>query len=228
MAHIDHEHFEYLEETLKEYDVGHYIIAFEHKNYDHFHFYCQMTEVHYHRFAKRVFKDKFKLRGRAKDGQPRQYGKVKTVENHEKMMSYTLKDENYKTNMCDTEIKEAIELAKSYNEIKDTIDLIQIELEKILKDNSAYTYVYEVYWNNETGSDCQRVDKHHTPKGFDARYIRTVAIEYLLKNKQSSKISKSFLNKVYLNYLRSNHFKTMSKYSDFHQAEIIESFLFKY
>ena len=27
MAHIEHDHFQYLEETLNEYDVGHYIIT---------------------------------------------------------------------------------------------------------------------------------------------------------------------------------------------------------
>lgn len=226
MAHIEHDHFQYLEDTLLEYDVGHYIIAFEHKNYDHFHFYCQLSEIHYHRFAKRVFKDKFNLRGKAKDGNPRQYGKVKQVENHEKMMSYTLKDGEYKTNMTPEQLKEAIELSKSYNEIKDTIDLIQLHLEKTLKDKQHYQYVYEVYWNSQTGSECQRTDRDHTPKGLDPHYIRTVAIEYLLKHKQSSKISKSFLNKVYLNYLRSNHFKTMSEYSDFHHAQTIQDFLF--
>lgn len=226
MAHINKDNFEYLEETLLEYDIGHYIIAFEHKNYDHFHFYCQMTEIHYHRFAKRVFKDKFKLRGRAKDGLPRQYGKVKSVENHEKMLSYTLKDENYKTNMSQEQLNSAIQLSKEYNEINDTIELIQIHLEKVLKDKQHYQYVYELYWNSETGSDCQRRDRDHLPRGFDPHYIRTVAIEYLIKHHQHSRISKSFLNKVYLNYLRSNHFKHMSEYSDFHQAEAIEAFIF--
>lgn len=226
MAHIEKDNFDYIEETLLEYDIGHYIIAFEHKNYDHFHFYCQMSEIHYHRFAKRVFKDKFKLRGRAKEGLPRQYGKVKTVENHEKMLSYTLKDDDYRTNMTKDQLKEAIELSKEYNEINDTIDLIQIHLEKLLKDKNKYIFVYETYFDSDTGSENHRINKDRVPSGHDPHYIRTVAIEYLLKKKQFSKISKSFLNKVYLNYLRSNHFKTMSEYSDFHQAQTIQDFLF--
>lgn len=111
MAAIPHTHFGYLEETLKEYNIGNYIIANEitttsHKetNGQHFHFLVQMEDEDYHRYAKRVFKDKFKLRGRAAKDLPRQYGKVNKIENLERMKAYTVKSGNIRSNMPQEEL----------------------------------------------------------------------------------------------------------------------------
>ncbi len=115
---LDHMWFDYLEEKLKEYDIGYYIIAAEvaegkHQktNGQHFHIVAQMTEKDYNAYVKRVFKDKFKLSGRAGNGEGRQYGRVKDIENITKMKAYVLKDGKFKTNIPEDEIKELLSIA---------------------------------------------------------------------------------------------------------------------
>jgi len=119
MCAVSHTEFDHLETILKEYDIGHYILSAEvtpdaHAvtNGEHFHFCVQMSSSDYHKYSKRVFKDKYKLRGQARDGIGRQYGKVTKIENVEKMKQYTLKHGKYRTNMPDAEINELLE--KSY------------------------------------------------------------------------------------------------------------------
>lgn len=105
MAAITHEHFDYLEETLKEYNIGLYIIAAEtcdahaETKGQHFHFLVQMSQQDYHKYCKRVFKDKHQLRGRPVSGKPRQYGKLAQIHNLEKLKAYTVKGKDIRSNM---------------------------------------------------------------------------------------------------------------------------------
>lgn len=107
-----HINYNYLEDTLKEYNIGLYLMAAEttsdsHKetNGEHFHFLVQMSDTDYHKYAKRCFKDKLKLRGQARDGNPRQYGKVKKIEDIERMAAYTIKQGNIRTNMTESQLE---------------------------------------------------------------------------------------------------------------------------
>lgn len=107
-AVIPHTDFSYVEQTLKEYEIGEYIIAAEtaqsshnEKGGEHFHFLVQMQSKDYHNFSKRVFKDKYKLRGKATSDLPRQYGKVKEIRDFDRMAAYTIKDGNIRTNMSE-------------------------------------------------------------------------------------------------------------------------------
>ena len=63
-----------------------------------------MADSDYHSFAQRVFKKKHGLRGRAVKGDPRQYGRLKHIENLQRLKAYTIKDGNYRTNLSDVEI----------------------------------------------------------------------------------------------------------------------------
>lgn len=116
---IKHEHSDELLSVLKSYDIGRYIVSREksdgsHVETDgeHFHFMVEMTRQDYNRFAKRIFIDRFKLRGRATVGNPRQYGKVKNIENIELMQAYTVKDGSVITNLSEQELESIKE--KSY------------------------------------------------------------------------------------------------------------------
>ena len=101
MAHTNYEMFDYLEDTLKEYNIGTYFIGYEAEPYEHFHFLVEMSADDYVKYRKRVFIDKLKLRGQAKQGQPRQYGKVNSIKDLEKMKSYTIKEGKFRTNLED-------------------------------------------------------------------------------------------------------------------------------
>lgn len=60
----------------------------------HFHFFADMDEEKYKNFSTKYFVRKYKLNGKAKDGKPRQYGKVKEIKNEDRMISYTLKSKD--------------------------------------------------------------------------------------------------------------------------------------
>lgn len=103
MCAIPHSQLETLEKMLTKYiDVSaSYIIAMEtakdshsETQGEHFHFAVQMDDKQYERFRHTVFTNHYKLRGRATDGKPRQYGKVKEVRDQTKFLAYTVKDQN--------------------------------------------------------------------------------------------------------------------------------------
>lgn len=104
---LPHTEVDYLEETLQEYDsTTQYIIGMEtskntHQDSSgqHFHFFTDMSPKDYHKFAIRVFRNKYKLRGQALKDKPRQYGKIKDIHDLNKMAAYTIKDNNIRTNM---------------------------------------------------------------------------------------------------------------------------------
>ncbi len=115
---IKHEYFNEVKDVLMQYPNEGYIISKEisldaHKESEgqHMHFIVKMTEDDYHRFAKRIFKQRFGLRGRAQTDLPRQYGKVKHIENLERMKAYTLKDGHFETNLSEEEIVALQQLA---------------------------------------------------------------------------------------------------------------------
>lgn len=109
---VRHTEFDYLIETMLEYDVGDYIVAAEtapagvHTATDgqHFHFCCQMTDEDYHKFSKRI-KTKYGLSGQSRNGKVRGYGKVTKIDNLEHMKAYTVKDGNIRTNLEQTELE---------------------------------------------------------------------------------------------------------------------------
>ncbi len=124
---IPHSQIDYLNEVLQEYSIGEYVLCGEtttdaHKETqgEHFHFVVQMSLKDYHKFSKRIFIDKYKLRGVAKKGLPRQYGKVKVIENLAKMKAYTVKGGDkalIRTNLSCTEL-DALILESFQNEEK--------------------------------------------------------------------------------------------------------------
>ncbi len=137
MGHIpvNDENFDYLENKLKTYQIGQYIIAAETKPYDHYHFIAYMSDDTYRNFAKSVFKDKFKLRGQARNGLPRQYGKTKDIKDPTRMMAYTVKDGNFRTDFSEQQIEA---LVKQSFEKKESKDLLQECIEYVEQRYTPY------------------------------------------------------------------------------------------
>lgn len=140
MAHINHEHIDYVEETLKNYDIGLYLIGLEKTDYEHIHFIVEMEEKDYHKFSKRVFKDKFNLRGRATQGAPRQYGKIKNIEDIEKAKAYTVKDGNVRTNMTEEDLQKYLDKSFKKVEKQEFLDECVEELEKRYIESQTTLY----------------------------------------------------------------------------------------
>lgn len=93
MAHIPHSDISgVMIELHKDIRPGSkYLVSCETKPYEHIHFLVEMSDAGYSKFAKRVFIDKYKLRGRASKGLARQYGKLTKIENIERLKIYMLK-----------------------------------------------------------------------------------------------------------------------------------------
>lgn len=187
MAHINHEHIDYVETTLNNYGIGKYIIAMEETTYQHMHFIVQMTDEDYHKFSKRVFKDKFKLRGRAIKGEPRQYGKIHNIEDIEKAKAYTCKDGNLRTNMTDEEIKKYIDSSFQKEDRKAFLEECACELEKKYQQYQGQMGVEAEYPN--------------TP-ALDTLRILTIGI---LREKKLKTISRSRIEGVIYAYMMMEH-----------------------
>ena len=117
MAHLPKEEFDHLERELEECNLQRFIISHEvsSKGTSHFHFLCQTQEddlKFYDNYRKRNFIDKYKLRGQPKKDLPRQYGKVRDINELDKMASYTVKDEDFRVmNISQEEIDDMIDNA---------------------------------------------------------------------------------------------------------------------
>ena len=101
-----------------------------------------MSKYEYAKFSKRVFIQKFKLRGRATKGCPRQYGKDKDIQSLDKAAAYSIKDGNIRTNMVQERIDKLAELA--YEKKTDDITAKLIEyVDDNLMGNKDYSEVID-------------------------------------------------------------------------------------
>lgn len=103
--------FDYIEKTLKEYDIGNYAIAYEDKDSKgedkpHFHILFTGTKQIYNTFSKRLV-EKYNLR-RSGHGGKNKYGKCKEIRDLEKMLAYTIKDDCFRTDFTGTFLEQAI------------------------------------------------------------------------------------------------------------------------
>lgn len=167
MCHLPESEYDFLESTLQEYNIHRYLIGYEASPYSHYHVLVQMTNEDYHRFAERVFRKKFKLRGKAINGNPRQYGKIKKIDDLEKMKSYTVKDGNYRSNMPESEVQQYFansfkkeEKKKMYQEIFEHCEQ-QFILEGELPDSNKYAYTDEQHYDQypQLYSKCIKIIK---------------------------------------------------------------------
>jgi hypothetical protein len=147
MCHTSLDRYDYLEQTLQEYNIGQYLIGYEASPYEHYHFLAQMTTADYHLFSERVFRKKLKLKGRATKDNPRQYGKVKKIEDLEKMKSYTLKDGNYRSNMPEQDVAKYFENSYKKEEKKKVYEQVKEHLDESL--DQILTWMYSDIYSNE-------------------------------------------------------------------------------
>lgn len=140
-AAIKHSQIEFLIQILTEYPIGAYLIGLEtttdsHKetNGEHFHFLVQMEDKDYHKFSKRIFIEKYKLRGRALTDKPRQYGKVNKIEDLTRMAAYTIKDGNIRTNMTEEQLADY----KAISFKKEEKETFRDELIEFIRNDVGY------------------------------------------------------------------------------------------
>lgn len=147
MYHLEEKEFDLLEQTLKEYDIGGYIIGHEVTPYPHFHIvFEELVENVYTNFNKKIV-DKYKLRADSKKGKRKQYGKITTIKDIEKLKSYTLKDGNFRSNLSSDELHDVIERSFKKTKKKEWLDKCLEYIEEYPKLFSSYTDDYCKYHN---------------------------------------------------------------------------------
>ena len=177
MGHMPLDDYDYLEDTLKEYDIGGYLIGAEVSStgVEHYHFLVEMTAEDYHLFSERVFRKKYKLRGRASKGQARQYGKLKEIRDFERLKAYTMKEGNIRTNMSEEDLANAREISFSKNE---KIDLREKMLNALKNSSIEDMRIQAIKILAEIGGNFRP-----TRSAIDG-----LVIEYYTRNKRYEKV----------------------------------------
>jgi hypothetical protein len=208
MAHINHSEKTYLMEQLTPYK---YLFGMEYEGYEHIHFLVEMSDKDYHSFSKRVFKDKYKLRGRATKGAPRQYGKEKKIRDIQKVARYTCKDKNVHTNIDESELEDILgqkleECENTKNESMDNIKKCckfvenQIYGEHLTKDKDCQQEL------DESLSNCVILNKIPSIKEIKLQII-------LWMQREKMNIRKTTIETYYLYIVaQSEHLKRSSDY----------------
>ncbi len=107
---VAHVHVDDIHARVKNWTRGYYLLSKEIANDahwltkgEHYHVVAQMTNDDWHSLSSAI-KNKYKLNGKAVDGVGRQYGKVKCINDVEKMITYCMKDKDYETNLPSEEV----------------------------------------------------------------------------------------------------------------------------
>lgn len=196
MAAIRHDQIDYIEQTLLEYDsVTQYLIACEttleshlETEGQHMHFLVRMSVKHYKNFADRVFKRKYALRGRAMPNKPRQYGKLKEINDLERMGSYTCKENNLRTNIDSKTIERWIKKSFEQKEVDTWREKVFEALDKI----------------NDFSPD-QSIDEVLHPTKLNAENVKLHILQ-IYKDFENYKINRNTITGLALGYCMSRDY----------------------
>lgn len=185
---LPHTEVDYLETTLLEYhSLTKYILSMEtslsHQDFSgqHFHFFCDLSPQDYHNYGTRVFRKKYKLRGQAKPGLARQYGKVKEIHDLNRMAAYTLKDNNFRTNMEPCIIQNLLSLSFKKQDKQKTEEKIFIFLKDTLETDP---FILRRKILEYFRSSSEKTNKSLGPT-ISRNYLNNILIKYMLFYDQS-------------------------------------------
>jgi hypothetical protein len=135
MFHIEKTEYDHIEKTLiEEYSVGGYLIGHEAKPYSHFHILAQFPNKKLWTNYQKHLIERYHLRGKPKNGKPRQYGAIKTIRDLEKLKSYTIKDGDYRSNLSESDLKQYFDKSFKKENDKTFCDELIEHLDNIKED----------------------------------------------------------------------------------------------
>lgn len=211
MAHIPHSEIDFIEnDLLEQQEVLTYLIGLETSNTvgEHMHFLCCVeSETWYHKWSKRIFKDKYKLKGKAYkidgNGYPRQYGKLKEIKDLEKMGSYTVKDGNIKTNMPQNEIDNFVKKSHKKNILLTTTYEICEKMVNLDDKHFRDYYTCPSDWPREEFSDWLKKKNFFTDEHYQKSRKRYLLINIikLFKEKNIESITKGKIDAVWHRFI---------------------------
>ena len=177
---LPHSEADYLEQTLQEYaSVTEYLIGMEvsldshlDTSGQHFHFFTDMSPKDYHTFSIRVFRNKYHLRGQARKGLSRQYGKIKEIQDLNKMAAYTIKDNNIRTNMSSNIVQHYQNLAFEKVQLKD----LKREIYEHLKSHN----ITDIYKLRQNIIEFFRTSGEKNQRSLSRSYINNLLVGYMM------------------------------------------------
>lgn len=142
MAHIPKKEWKnVVSHLVRKFPDRKYLVAGECKPYEHMHFLIEMTDIEYRNYANSVFRQKYKLRGRAQKDKARQYGKLKQINDLERLQAYMIKENlDYNNNIFTNLDKDKLK------RLKDTISHSKI-----------YEYPYKIFINYLKSNDLEQL-----------------------------------------------------------------------
>lgn len=199
------EHFDFVEDKVKQYGLGDYVIGFEESSKSHYHILMEGNDKIYKNFSK-VLKEKFNLN---KNGKKHQYRKEKEIRTIEQYKKYCLKDGNYRSNLPPDEVKLLYD--QSYQ--KEDINPKNQEIaEELIKEN-----IYKL-----PGYKTHDFETRDNIFEFMAN-IKKMIINKLLKKECT--INKCRVNKIYQLYIVEH--RKICDYNCVDHAELIYFNLFR-
>lgn len=211
MAHIPHKHIDYIvNDLLEQQEIVTYLVGLETSTTvgEHMHFLCCVnSDSWYHKWSKKVFKDKFKLKGKAYkidgNGYPRQYGKLKEIKDLEKMGSYTVKDGNIRTNMSENEIENFV---KKSHKKQESLTMTYEIVEKLVDLDEKHFRDYHkcpAHIKKEIFADWLKKKNYFADEGYqnDRKRYLLINIIKLLKEKNVESITKGKIDSCWNRYI---------------------------
>lgn len=209
MFHISLDEFDFIEDTLLEYDIGGYLIGHESEPHSHYHMLFQSNNKVYNTFSKRLV-EKYGLRGQAKKGKARQYGKIKLIKDLEKLKSYTIKDGNFRSNLQPGELESYFEQSFKKKDLRKHMDRCSEYLDSLDLHKSL------IRWSQDPSFD-DVTTRSYTPH---FTLLKKEIINYNLKN--DLRISRITINNQVLHWLKTS----VNFQSDAQKIDLIHSFIF--
>lgn len=195
---------------IESYNPLRYIVVFEHPpgGYPHYHYLIWISDNQYNALIKKI-RLKYNLIGQTKKNQRKQYGRIKNIEDIDKLISYMLKDQEPKkihsfdaptlwyNNITEEDIIKYKQQSFKKNEATETCyKCIKYVKENVEQKRYSNYKVVTKEWSSTVG--------HYVDEFSYEKQAKLLMIEFHIKNKL--RINKTTLNNYYIEYLKTMHY----------------------
>lgn len=147
---------------------------------EHFHFAVDMNKENYDKFRKTVLVNHYRLRGQAKNGQPRQYGVIKNVRDETKFLTYMCKEKNLNNIYYKKKDLKIIQEYITNSYTKPDKKLYENILMDFLLDNQAQFSRNNAYDNT---SNYKYVDNQYIPD-ININMLEELVLKHYINNQE--------------------------------------------
>jgi hypothetical protein len=193
--------------SMSSFSILRYLVVFEHPSggYPHYHYLVWFTDNQYNAFIKKI-RLKYNLTGQTKKNQRKQYGRIKNIEDIEKLQSYMMKDQEktdntwWSLNIEKDDIDKFILNSFKKNEATETCyKCIKYVKENVEQKRYSNYKVLIKQWSSTEG--------HYVDEFSYEKQAKLLMVEFHIKHKL--RINKTTINNYYIEYLKTMHYDDM-------------------